>query len=61
MIERLARRWMVFPIVLAPVLHIGDAGAATIAEVISPTSIVLAQGDTRTARYPYDWRRFAAL
>lgn len=48
MIERTGKRWTFGLLVAALLLHVELAGASTIAEVISPTSVVLAQGNVRT-------------
>lgn len=46
--NRMASRWMIGLLVAALAAHFHLARAATIAEVISPTNIVLAQGNARS-------------
>ncbi|MGF6915870.1 transglycosylase SLT domain-containing protein [Paraburkholderia sp. 40] len=46
--NRMANRWMMGLLVAALAAHFHLARAATIAEVISPTNIVLAQGNARS-------------
>lgn len=48
MSERMGKRWAFGLLVAALAAHVELAGAATIAEVISPTSVVIAQGNVRT-------------